>query len=122
MDLREQLSQFDHLKPPPLPGAVVVRDSSAEAAPVTIPKHEADGPVEAGFPTILDPSPVAVQPAANTTGRRSALAKWIASTANPLTARVMVNRVWQQHFGRGLSSTTSDFGTLGEKPSHPALL
>jgi hypothetical protein len=120
--LRKQLGQFDHLKPAPLPGAIVARDMSAAAPPVTIPKHEREGPVEAGFPTILDPSPAAVQPGVNSTGRRSALARWIASPTNPLTARVMVNRVWQQHFGRGLSSTTSDFGTLGEKPSHPALL
>ena len=120
--LRKQLGQFDNLKPPPLPGAIAARDMSPAAPPVTIPKHESEGPVEAGVPIILDPAPAAVQAVSNSTGRRSALAKWIASPANPLTARVMVNRVWQQHFGRGLSSTTSDFGTLGEKPSHPALL
>jgi hypothetical protein len=57
-----------------------------------------------------------------TRGRRLTLAKWIASPENPLTARVMVNRIWQHHFGQGIVRTTSDFGKNGEHPVHPELL
>jgi hypothetical protein len=57
-----------------------------------------------------------------TRGRRITLAKWIASPDNPLTARVMVNRMWQHHFGEGIVRTTSDFGRNGERPTHPELL
>ena len=56
------------------------------------------------------------------TGRRLALARWITGPGNPLTARVIVNRVWLNHFGRGLVNTPADFGAMGETPSHAALL
>ena len=57
-----------------------------------------------------------------TAGRRAALAQWIAHERNPATARVMVNRVWQYHFGRGIAGDTSNFGKVGKRPSHPELL
>jgi hypothetical protein len=57
-----------------------------------------------------------------TTGRRTALAEWITARDNPLPSRVLANRLWQQHFGHGLCESPSDFGKLGQPPSHPELL
>jgi hypothetical protein len=57
-----------------------------------------------------------------TSGRRLALAHWLTSATNPLVARVLVNRVWMHHFGRGIVGTPADFGVMGERPSHPELL
>jgi hypothetical protein len=61
-------------------------------------------------------------PSLPSSGRRLAFARWLASTNNPLFTRVIVNRVWMHHFGRGLVRTPADFGTMGEKPTHPELL
>ncbi len=65
---------------------------------------------------------LALDPAVPEAERRASLARWIAHPANPLSARVMVNRVWQYHFGRGIVATPSDFGFNGGTPSHPELL
>lgn len=61
-------------------------------------------------------------PEAKESSRRRALAEWVTDPANPLLARVMVNRIWHYHFGRGLVTTPNDFGQLGARPSHPELL
>ena len=54
--------------------------------------------------------------------RRRELSEWLASSSNPLPARVMVNRIWQGHFGEGFVRTANNFGIVGERPSHPELL
>jgi len=79
--------------------------------------------VDPGFVSLLDPGPASISALGQlSSGRRLALANWITSPDNPWTARVLVNRVWQQHFGRGLVSTPNDFGYSGDAPSHPELL
>jgi len=62
------------------------------------------------------------RPDGRTSGRRLALAQWIASAQNPMTARVIVNRLWQKHFGRGIVATLDNFGKMGERPTHQDLL
>ncbi len=83
------------------------------------PKEE----VAPGFVSVMRPGPAKIEPPRpETTGRRLTLAKWIASPDNPWTVRVLVNRIWQQHFGTGLVATPNDFGYSGAKPTHPELL
>jgi len=78
--------------------------------------------VPPAFPAVLSPPEPVIHKLAKSSGRRTALAKWIGSTDNPISARVMVNRIWQYHFGRGIVRSSSDFGFQGDKPTHPELL
>lgn len=79
-------------------------------------------PVEPQFIEVLNPPKPVLLPAQRSSGRRLALANWISSPNNPLTARVMVNRLWQYHFGRGIVRSPNNFGLQGERPTHPELL
>ncbi len=74
------------------------------------------------FPAVLSPPEPIIRKLAKSSGRRTALAKWIGSKDNPISARVMVNRIWQYHFGRGIVRSSSDFGYQGDLPTHPQLL
>jgi mono/diheme cytochrome c family protein len=122
-ELRKQLAKFDHLLPSAPPPVFSVTDVGAAAPPVFIPKGKNPEPIEPGYLTVLDEKSALIPPvSSSSTGRRAALASWIVDSENPLTTRVIVNRVWQYHFGRGLVATSSDFGKLGEQPSHPELL
>jgi hypothetical protein len=90
--------------------------------------NESTFPVQPGFLQVLSkgtPPPAADPPNRPdyvTSGRRRALAEAIASKDNPLTSRVMINRIWGWHFGRGIVSTPGNFGKMGELPSNPELL
>lgn len=125
-EAQARLAEFDSLKPKPLLSAYVIGETGG--APGTTQfkaRGKGDTTVNPGFLSILDPSDAAIpepSPGSTTTGRRSVLAEWLTRPENPLTTRVIVNRVWQYHFGRGIVGTPSDFGRLGEKPSHPELL
>ncbi len=120
--LREKLAEFDRLKPRPLPSALAVVDVGPSAPPMTIPGT--DERVDPGFLAVLDQPPPAISSTRDgcSTGRRLAVADWLARDDNQLALRVIANRVWQQLFGIGIVATSNDFGRRGAAPSHPELL
>lgn len=126
--LLTELKKFSNLDPGETPVGIGMKDLGPEAPATHILQVGAyDAPLEEvkpGFLSILDPKPATIvtPPGGNSTGRRTALANWIASSENPLTARVMVNRIWLHHFGQGIAPEPSDFGAMGGRPSHAELL
>jgi hypothetical protein len=99
-----------------------LRDGALDEKKVSAAKAGLDKAVAALAKKPEAYSPVGEQYPEQSTGRRTALAHWIASDSNPLTARVAVNHIWARHFGRGLVESVHDFGQYGKAPSHPELL
>ncbi len=126
-ELQSELKKYESEKPRP-PMAQTVVDNGFDAPKSFVlaggnwdaPKEE----VQPGFLSILDPGnpKIVAKPELNSTGRRSVLANWLADAKNPLTPRVMANRIWNYHFGAGIAGTPSDFGIMGERPTNPQLL
>ena len=126
--LFDEMKRLRSSRPAALEAALCVKETGKDpAATYVLIRGNANvegDQVQPGFPSILSPpEPKITKPAeGNTTGRRLALARWITDPANPLTARVMMNRIWQHHFGRGIVRSSSDFGFQGSQPTHPLLL
>ncbi len=125
-ELEKQLAAFDERKPKPLPAVMTVSAFDGTPSPTRIPG--APEAILPAAPEVLrrghatEPSLAAGDALADGPGRRQTLAAWLGDAANPLPLRVIVNRVWQWRFGRGLVPTPNDFGRLGQRPSHPELL
>ena len=119
--MRAELEQLKKAAPPKPPVVHTLADGPGEDMKIYLrgnPKTEGAVAARRFLRILSDGDP---KPFTQGSGRLE-LAQAIASPKNPLTARVIVNRVWQQHFGRGLVATPSNFGKLGERPTHPELL
>jgi hypothetical protein len=122
--LKGDIGQIDARKN--LGRALGVKEDVAKVAPTVVYKsgdfRKPLNEVKPGIPALFAPDTARIEAKRKTTGRRSALADWIAARQNPWTARVLVNRLWQHHFGKGLVATPDDFGYSGARPSNQALL
>ena len=124
--LADELKQFDRLKPKD-PGNISTMVELGPEAPPTYVLFKGIydrklEEVQPAFPALLTNEKPLIQPTANSSGRRTTLANWIASPSNALTGRVFVNRQWAQFFGTGIVESLNDFGKTGTKPTHPELL
>lgn len=123
-----RVEELDKLSAQPQIQALTVAEPGIQAPPTFIlmrgSAHAEGAEVQPAFPAIFGGEMAKAIPVVgnNSSGRRLALANWITRADNPRTSRVMVNRLWQHHFGRGLCSTPNDFGYLGVAPSNPELL
>lgn len=119
---QKKLAEKQKSAPTPPPLGMSVRDSDAPIDCPVFDKGEIKKPLAPVKRGALSAIPVKLATIGPKESGRRQLADWIANSQNPLTARVIVNRVWQHLFGRGLVETPDDFGRLGMKPSHPELL
>ncbi len=126
-ELRKQLAAFDDIKPKPLPIGSGITDVGPQAPSSHVLKngaYDAYGEqVQPGILTIFERWPAKIAPSkTGLPGRRTALADWLTDPGNPLTARVMVNRIWHYHFGAGIVGAPSDFGEMRDRESNRELL
>ncbi len=121
--LTKQIEEIEERLPAPLPSihSVLTKDEAPNVHILTRGEHTAPGDKVGMRPLgiMLPPGAPELPP---TPRPRSELAKWLTAPENPLTARVMVNRIWAGHFGKGIVDTPNDFGRMGSRPSHPELL
>jgi hypothetical protein len=115
--LRAEQVRLEEELPPPLPRAWAVADD-----PTPPPHHVLKRGSVRAKAAVATPAVPRVADLGGPAATRLDLAKWLTDRRNPLTARVLVNRVWRHHFGRGLVATPNDFGTRGDRPTHPDLL
>jgi hypothetical protein len=121
--LKKELAKFDDIKPPTLPKLMTVSDFDGPVSQTLIPGSSIKSPIRPGFPAVLVSHSTRTSMTEESPRlRRTDLANWIARGDNPLTMRLIVNRIWQGHFSRGIVGTPNDFGHLGQAPSHPELL
>jgi hypothetical protein len=127
--LKKELEPLKNKPGPPRTLALAVNNCLVQPPPTHVMirgnAHAPGAPVEPAFPSVLElPAPKMPNPAreSRSSGRRTILANGLASADNPLTGRVLVNRLWQHHFGRGIVPTPNDFGKFGLPPTHPELL
>ncbi len=128
-ELNDKIDELENQKPAMYPTAMAITDSG----PTPQPSYFLQRGIIGANGSLMAPGVLSVASAteyifpkppagAQTTWRRRGFAEWVASPDNPLTPRVMVNRIWQHHFGEGIVRTPSNFGKMGETPSHPELL
>ena len=119
--LRKELLGMEQSRPE-IADAFISVDVSQNPAETHIKTRSGSKKAQPAYLSILNQPRPTIKPTATSTGRRTELANWITRPDNPLSTRVIVNRIWQYHFGKGIVPTSNDFGTLGKKPSHPELL
>ena len=125
--LRQQMHRINLYEPKPIPRALAVNDVLKPMPVMHVLKggdpHRLGAEVQPGFLSAVEGSGnPEIKAVGESPGRRLTLARWLTQPDHPLTSRVMVNRLWHHHFGRGIVATPNDFGRNGQQPTHPELL